>query len=51
MTYEPETVDVVLEKGTLDALMVHERDHWNISTETEKFYRKSLISGNIFWFF
>ena len=51
MTYEPETVDVVLEKGTLDALMVHERDYWNISTETEKFYRKSLISGNIFLFF
>jgi hypothetical protein len=51
MTYEPETFDVVLEKGSLDALMVHERDPWNISTETEKFYRKSLISGNIFWFF
>jgi hypothetical protein len=48
MTYEPETFDVVLEKGSLDALMVHERDPWNISTETEKFYRKSLISGNIF---
>ncbi|CAG2245881.1 EEF1AKMT4 [Mytilus edulis] len=36
MTYEPETFDVVLEKGTLDALMVHEKDPWNISEETEK---------------
>lgn len=36
MTYDPESFDVVIEKGTLDALMVHERDPWNISEETEK---------------
>ena len=35
MTYEPQTFDIVLEKGTLDALMVHEKDPWNISEETE----------------
>ncbi|XP_060574062.1 EEF1A lysine methyltransferase 4-like isoform X2 [Ruditapes philippinarum] len=34
LRYEPSTYDIVLEKGTLDALMVHEKDPWNTSTET-----------------
>ena len=51
MTYEPETVDIVLEKGTLDALMVHERDPWNISTETENSIEKLLYLVIYFGFF
>lgn len=43
MTYEPEVFDVVLEKGTLDALMVHEKDPWNISEETEKMIESVLL--------
>ena len=34
LKYEPCSFDIVLEKGTLDALMVHEKDPWNTSTET-----------------
>lgn len=34
LKFEPCFFDVVLEKGTLDALMVHEKDPWNTSTET-----------------
>jgi uncharacterized membrane protein YagU involved in acid resistance len=50
MTYEPETFDVVLEKGTLDAVMVHERDPWNISTETENSIEKVLYQVIYFGF-
>lgn len=35
MTYGPSTYDVVLEKGTLDAFMVHEKDPWNLSENLE----------------
>ena len=36
MRFDNETFDVVIEKGTLDALLVSEDDPWNISTEAEK---------------
>ena len=32
---DPKSFDVVLEKGTLDAMLVDERDPWNISVEGE----------------
>ena len=31
-----ESFDVVLEKGTLDALLVEEKDLWNVSEEAEE---------------
>lgn len=34
LRFEPSSFDVVLEKGTLDALMVHEKDPWNTSLDT-----------------
>jgi endothelin-converting enzyme len=33
MTFESNSFDCVLEKGTLDALLVDERDPWNLSEE------------------
>ena len=32
--YDSASCDIILEKGTLDALLVHEKDPWNISTES-----------------
>ena len=34
MLYDAASFDVILEKGTLDALLVHEKDPWNISTDS-----------------
>ncbi|XP_045213380.2 EEF1A lysine methyltransferase 4-like [Mercenaria mercenaria] len=34
LRFEPCSYDIVLEKGTLDALMVHEKDPWDTSVET-----------------
>lgn len=34
LRFEQSSFDIVLEKGTLDALMVHEKDPWNTSEET-----------------
>ncbi|XP_043558383.1 EEF1A lysine methyltransferase 4 isoform X2 [Chiloscyllium plagiosum] len=34
LQFEDESFDVVLEKGTLDAMMVDEKDPWNVSQET-----------------
>ncbi|XP_052782902.1 EEF1A lysine methyltransferase 4-like [Mya arenaria] len=34
ISFPAESFDIVLEKGTLDAVMVHERDPWNTSQET-----------------
>lgn len=34
LRFEPCSYDIVIEKGTLDALMVHEKDPWNTSMET-----------------
>jgi len=33
LSYEGESFDCVLEKGTLDALLVDEKDAWNLSEE------------------
>ena len=30
----PSPFDIILEKGTLDSLLVHEKDPWNVSTES-----------------
>ena len=34
LTFPSSSFEVVVEKGTLDALLVHEKDPWNISTES-----------------
>jgi EEF1A lysine methyltransferase 4 len=34
LNYEPNSFDCVLEKGTLDALLVDEKDPWNMSEES-----------------
>lgn len=34
MIYEAALFDVILEKGTLDALLVHEKDPWNMSLDS-----------------
>ncbi|XP_078420183.1 EEF1A lysine methyltransferase 4 isoform X2 [Cetorhinus maximus] len=36
LEFENESFDVVLEKGTLDAMMVDETDPWNVSQETKE---------------
>ena len=36
MQFDNESFDVVIEKGTLDAMLVLEDNPWNISTEAEK---------------
>jgi len=33
--FPPSSFDVVLEKGTLDALLVAEKDPWKLSSEAE----------------
>lgn len=33
LQFEPESFECVLEKGTLDALLVDENDPWNLSEE------------------
>ena len=43
ITYPDESFDVVLEKGTIDALMVHERDPWNISQQTLDMVDRALL--------
>ena len=35
MTYDDASYDVVLEKGTLDSLLVEERDPWRMSDENQ----------------
>jgi hypothetical protein len=35
LTYESESFDCVIEKGTLDALLVDEKDPWNLSEENK----------------
>lgn len=42
MKFPNEAFDVILEKGTIDALMVHEKDPWNVSEETIKKIDKIL---------
>ena len=34
MLYDSASCDIILEKGTLDALLVHEKDPWNVSAES-----------------
>ncbi|KAL3862744.1 hypothetical protein ACJMK2_008697 [Sinanodonta woodiana] len=36
MSFDPVTFDIVLEKGTLDALLVNEKDPWQLSGEGEQ---------------
>ena len=42
LQFDNETFDVVIEKGTLDAMLVLESDPWNISTEGEETIDKIL---------
>ena len=35
LTFERQTFDVVIEKATLDALLVKERDPWNMSAQAK----------------
>ena len=52
MTLGEETFDVVMEKGTLDALLVAEKDQWDFSSEAEEFMKcvscqVSFIAGDV----
>ncbi|XP_078524130.1 EEF1A lysine methyltransferase 4 [Lissotriton helveticus] len=42
LAFPNESFDVVLEKGTLDAMMVEERDPWNVSPQTAELLDKVL---------
>jgi len=42
MSYGSSSFDIVLEKGTIDALLVHEKDPWNTSDESLNLIEKSL---------
>ena len=39
MKFDHHSFDVVIEKGTLDALLVGEKDQWNFSSEAEAFMK------------
>ncbi|XP_077998167.1 EEF1A lysine methyltransferase 4-like [Glandiceps talaboti] len=43
LKYPQDSFDVVLEKGTIDALLVDEKDPWNISQETKDLVDQALI--------
>ncbi|XP_066565937.1 EEF1A lysine methyltransferase 4 isoform X2 [Amia ocellicauda] len=42
LAFPEDTFDVVLEKGTLDAMMVEEKDPWNVSSETASVLQQVL---------
>ena len=44
--YEQESFDCVLEKGTIDALLVDEKDPWNLSQENAEKIDKILEKVN-----
>ncbi|XP_062832925.1 EEF1A lysine methyltransferase 4 [Anolis carolinensis] len=43
LTFTDKSFDVVLEKGTLDSLMVEEKDPWNVSHEATQLLDKVLM--------
>ena len=46
LKFEPNSFNCVLEKGTLDALLVDEKDPWNLSEESAIKMDKSLERVN-----
>ena len=46
MTYPHHSFDVVMEKGTLDALLVDERDIWTVSQETQDLMHHILMQAS-----
>ncbi|XP_071394923.1 EEF1A lysine methyltransferase 4, partial [Centroberyx affinis] len=42
LSFPDASFDVVLEKATLDAMMVDEKDPWNVSAQTAAFFHQAL---------
>ncbi len=49
LKYEPESFECVLEKGTLDALLVDEKSPWSISEENSVKMDKILERVRVFY--
>ena len=51
LTYKDESLDVVFEKGTLDALLVTETNAWKLSEEAsllmDQILRQVSLDGNL----
>ena len=43
LEFEASSFDVVLEKATIDALLVEEKDPWNMTSETAQLLDKMML--------
>ena len=43
LKFDPSSFDVVIEKGTLDSLMVNQKDPWRLSSELEEKLHNVLV--------